>query len=141
MYPILTIYCITIMAVVEEKTRYSEEELREFEVIITNKLEATRNELNFIKETLSRKNDNGTDYTSSSTKLLEDGADVSEKEQLSQSAGRLQKFAQQLEAALIRIKNGTYGICKDTGKLIPQERLRAVPHTQQTIEAKLKASN
>ncbi|WP_460470415.1 TraR/DksA family transcriptional regulator [Emticicia fontis] len=141
MYPILTIYCITIMAVVEEKTRYSEEELREFEVIITNKLEATRNELNFIKETLSRKNDNGTDYTSSSTKLLEDGADVSEKEQLSQSAGRLQKFAQQLEAALIRIKNGTYGICKDTGKLIPKERLRAVPHTQQTIEAKLKASN
>jgi DnaK suppressor protein len=141
MYPILTIYCITIMAVVEEKTRYSEEELREFEVIITNKLEATRNELNFIKETLSRKNDNGTDYTSSSTKLLEDGADVSEKEQLSQSAGRLQKFAQQLEAALIRIKNGTYGICKDTGKLIPKERLRAVPHTQQTIEAKLRASN
>ena len=129
------------MAVVEEKTRYSEEELREFEVIITNKLEATRNELNFIKETLSRKNDNGTDYTSSSMKLLEDGADVSEKEQLSQSAGRLQKFAQQLEAALIRIKNGTYGICKDTGKLIPKERLRAVPHTQQTIEAKLKASN
>ena len=129
------------MAVVEEKTRYSEEELREFEVIITNKLEATRNELNFIKETLSRKNDNGTDYTSSSTKLLEDGADVSEKEQLSQSAGRLQKFAQQLEAALIRIKNGTYGICKDTGKLIPKERLRAVPHTQQTIEAKLKSSN
>ncbi len=129
------------MAVVEEKTRYSEEELREFEVIITNKLEATRNELNFIKETLSRKNDNGTDYTSSSMKLLEDGADVSEKEQLSQSAGRLQKFAQQLEAALIRIKNGTYGICKDTGKLIPKERLRAVPHTQQTIEAKLKVSN
>ncbi|MBA4851703.1 TraR/DksA C4-type zinc finger protein [Emticicia sp. BO119] len=129
------------MAVVEEKTRYSEEELREFEVIITNKLEATRNELNFIKETLSRKNDNGTDYTSSSTKLLEDGADVSEKEQLSQSAGRLQKFAQQLEAALIRIKNGTYGVCKDTGKLIPKERLRAVPHTQQTIEAKLRASN
>lgn len=129
------------MAAVEEKTRYSEEELREFEVIITNKLEATRNELNFIKETLSRKNDNGTDYTSSSMKLLEDGADVSEKEQLSQSAGRLQKFAQQLEAALIRIKNGTYGICKDTGKLIPKERLRAVPHTQQTIEAKLKVSN
>jgi len=129
------------MTVVEERTRYSEEDLREFEVIITKKLEATRNELNFIKETLSRKNDNGTDYTSSSTKLLEDGADVSEKEQLSQSAGRLQKFAQQLEAALIRIKNGTYGVCRDTGKLIPKERLRAVPHTQQTIEAKLKASN
>ncbi|MCU0326190.1 MAG: TraR/DksA C4-type zinc finger protein [Spirosomaceae bacterium] len=128
-------------AVLEEKTRYSEEELKEFEEIIIKKLDATRNEFNVIKETLSRKNDNGTDYTSGSTKMLEDGADVSEKEALSQSAARLQKFAQQLEAALIRIKNGTYGICKDTGKLIPKERLRAVPHTQQTIEAKLRASN
>lgn len=127
--------------VLEEKTRYSEEELKEFEELILRKLDATRNEFNFIKETLSRKNDNGTDYTAGSTKMLEDSADVSEKESLSQSAARLQKFAQQLEAALIRIKNGTYGICKDTGKLIPKERLRAVPHTQQTIEAKLRASN
>jgi len=129
------------MAAVEEKTRYSEDELKEFEVIITQKLEATRNELNFIRETLSRKNDNGTEYTANSTKLMEDGADVSEKEQLSQSAGRLQKLDQQLEAALIKIKNGTYGVCRDTGKLIPKERLRAVTHTQQTIEAKQKASN
>lgn len=136
-----TTLLLILMAAVEEKTRYSEAELREFEVIITQKLDATRNELNFIRETLSRKNDNGTDFTANSTKLMEDGADVSEKEQLSQSAGRLQKFAQQLEAALIRIKNGTYGVCRDTGKLIPKERLRAVPHTQQTIEAKLKASN
>jgi RNA polymerase-binding transcription factor DksA len=60
---------------------------------------------------------------------------------LSQSAARLQKFAIQLENALIRIKNGTYGICVDTGKLIPKERLRAVPHTQQTIEAKLRRSS
>jgi DnaK suppressor protein len=139
--PNITIYCFKIMAEVEEKTRYSEDELKEFETIITQKLEATRNELNFIRETLSRKNDNGTENTANSTKLMEDGADISEKEQLSQSAGRLQKFAQQLEAALIRIKNGTYGVCRDSGKLIPKERLRAVPHTQQTIEAKLKASN
>jgi DnaK suppressor protein len=128
-------------AVLEEKTRYSEEELKEFEEIIVRKLDTTRSEFNFIKETLSRKNDNGTDYTAGSTKMLEDGADVSEKESLSQSAARLQKFAQQLEGALIRIKNGTYGVCKDTGKLIPKERLKAVPHTQQTIEAKLRASN
>ena len=128
------------MAASEEKTRYSAEELAEFEQIILKKLAATNNELGFIKETLSRKNDNGTDFTAGSTKMLEDGADVSEKEQLSQSAARLQKFASQLEAALIRIKNGTYGVCKDTGKLIPKERLRAVPHTQQTIEAKLKHS-
>ena len=96
--------------------------------------------MNFIRETLSRKNDNGTDNTAVGSKTLEDGADVREKEQLSQSASRLQKFASQLEAALIRIKNGTYGICRDSGKLIPKERLRAVPHTQQTIESKLKQS-
>ncbi len=123
--------------VTEEKTHYTESELKEFEEIINKKLAATYNEVNFIRETLSRKNDNGTDNTAVGSKTLEDGADVREKEQLSQSAARLQKFATQLEAALIRIKNGTYGICKDTGKLIPKERLRAVPHTQQTIEAKL----
>jgi RNA polymerase-binding transcription factor DksA len=68
---------------------------------------------------------------------MEDGADSTEKESMSQLAARLQKFSLQLENALIRIKNGTYGVCIDTGKLIPKERLRAVPHTQQTIEAKL----
>jgi len=120
----------------EKNKRYSESDLQEFEHIIHRKLEDTYNELNFIKETLSRRNDNGTDNTAAGTKTLEDGADVREKEQLSQSAARLQKFASQLEAALIRIKNGTYGVCKDTGDLIPKERLRAVPHTQQTIEAK-----
>ena len=124
----------------EEKTRYSDSELAEFQEIINKKLAATYNEVNFIKETLSRKNDNGTDNTAVGSKTLEDGADVREKEQLSQSASRLQKFASQLEAALIRIKNGTYGICKDSGKLIPKERLKAVPHTQQTIEAKMKQS-
>ncbi|WP_019989071.1 TraR/DksA family transcriptional regulator [Rudanella lutea] len=125
----------------EEKKRYSDEELKEFEVLIGQKLEATRGELNYIKETLSKRNDSGTDNTSGNSKLLEDGADTSERENLSQLAGRLQKFIQQLEAAMVRIKNGTYGICKDTGKLIPKERLRAVPHTQQTIEAKLRQSN
>ncbi len=124
----------------EEKNKYSESELAEFEEIILKKLDATNLELNFIRETLSRRNDNGTDNTSVGSKTLEDGADVREKEQLSQSAARLQKFATQLEAALIRIKNGTYGICKDTGRLIPKERLKAVPHTQQTIEAKMKSS-
>ncbi|MGV3559932.1 TraR/DksA family transcriptional regulator [Larkinella arboricola] len=122
----------------EEKKRYSEEELKEFEVLITQKLEASRSELNYIKETLSKRNDSGTDNTSGTSKLLEDGADTSERENFSQLAARQQKFIQQLEAALIRIKNGTYGICIDTGRLIPKERLRAVPHTQQTIEAKLK---
>ncbi len=125
------------MSAQEEKKRYSEEELKEFEEIINSKLEVARKELAYIKDTLSRKNDSGTDNTGAATKLMED-VDTSEREQMSQSAGRLQKFITQLENANIRIKNGTYGICIDTGKLIPKERLRAVPHTQQTIEAKLR---
>lgn len=121
----------------EERTRYSEEELKEFEELIRGKLEGTLSELNYIKDTLSKRNDSGTDNTAGTAKLLEDGADASERENLSQLAARLQKYSTQLENALVRIKNGTYGICIDTGKLIPKERLRVVPHTQQTIEAKL----
>ena len=84
--------------------------------MISQKLDATRSELNYIKETLSKRNDSGTDNTSGNSKLLEDGADTSERENLSQLAARLQKFIQQLDAAMVRIKNGTYGVCKDTGK-------------------------
>jgi DnaK suppressor protein len=125
----------------EENLRYSEEELKEFEELISQKLEQSRKELNYIKQALSKRNDSGTDNTSGTSKLLEDGADTTEKENLSQLAARQQKFTQQLENAMIRIKNGTYGICIDTGKLIPKERLRAVPHTQHSIEAKLKKAN
>jgi len=122
----------------EEKTRYSSEELQEFETLITEKLEKAYTELNYIKETLSRSNDSGIDKTASSLKMLEDGADTAEKESLSQLAGRQQKFIIQLENALIRIKNGTYGICVDSGKLISKARLKAVPHTMHSIEAKLR---
>jgi len=121
----------------KEKERYSAEELKEFEVILNGKLDAARQELAYIKETLTKKNDSGIDSTIGNTKLLEDGADTTEKENLNQLAARMQKFIQQLEYALIRIKNGTYGVCIDTGKLIPKERLRVVPHTQHSIEAKL----
>ncbi|MDQ3392570.1 MAG: TraR/DksA C4-type zinc finger protein [Bacteroidota bacterium] len=121
----------------EDKTRYSEEELKEFEGLISEKLDKAKSELNYIKESLSRRNDSGTDNTAGSLKVLEDGADTSEKENLSQLAARQQKFISQLENALVRIKNGTYGVCVDTGKLIPKERLRAVPHTMHSIEAKL----
>jgi DnaK suppressor protein len=120
----------------EEKLRYSREELNEFEELITEKLNNAKKEVAFIKETLSRRNDSGTDNTASSSKLLEDGADTAEKESLNQLASRQLKFIQQLENALVRIKNGTYGVCIGTGKLIPKERLRAVPHTQHSIEAK-----
>jgi DnaK suppressor protein len=121
----------------EEKLRYSEEELKDFEVLILEKLDKAKKELIYMKEMLSKKNDEGTDNTAGTMKLLEDGADTLEKENFSQLAVRQQKFVTQLENALARIKNGTYGICIDTGKLIPKERLKAVPHTQHSIEAKL----
>lgn len=118
--------------------RYSAEELKEFDALITDKLNKAKEQLNYIKEALSKKNDTGTDATSGNVKSLEDGSDTAEKENLTQLAARQLKFVQQLENASVRIKNGTYGVCIDTGKLIPKERLRAVPHTQHTIEAKMK---
>lgn len=122
----------------DEKSRYSDEELKEFEVLINRKLEKAREEYKILKETLNRNNDEGTDATSGgNTKVLEDGAETAEKENLSQLAARQQKYIANLENALIRIKNGTYGICSVTGKLISKERLIAVPHTTQSIEAKL----
>jgi RNA polymerase-binding transcription factor DksA len=121
----------------EGKTSYSQEELKEFEEIILKKLGSAKEELNMLKESLSKKNDSGTDNTASTSKLLEDGADTLERESLSQLAARQQKFIINLENALVRIKNGTYGVCVDTGKLISKERLRAVPHTMHSIEAKL----
>ncbi|MCU0396805.1 MAG: TraR/DksA C4-type zinc finger protein [Cyclobacteriaceae bacterium] len=125
-------------SVPEDKTRYSEEELKEFEALILEKLEKARNEYRILKETLNRNNDEGTDATSGgNTKVLEDGAETAEKENLSQLAARQQKYITNLENALVRIKNGTYGICSVTGKLIPKERLIAVPHTTQSIEAKM----
>ncbi len=121
----------------EQILRYSEDDLKEFDTIIQEKLDKAKSELGYIKESLSRKNDPGTDNTASGYNSLEDGADAAEKENLNAMAGRLQKFIQQLEYAKIRIKNGTYGVCVDTGKLIPKDRLKAVPHTQHTIEAKM----
>ncbi len=121
----------------QDKTAYSQEELKEFEAIILQKLTSAKEELTSLKESLSKKNDTGTDYTASTSKLLEDGADTLERESLSQLAARQQKFVINLENALIRIKNGTYGICVDTGRLISKERLKAVPHTMHSIEAKL----
>jgi RNA polymerase-binding transcription factor DksA len=122
----------------DERTRYSEEELKEFEALILRKLDKAREEYKILKDTLNRNNDEGTDATSGgNTKVLEDGAETAEKENLSQLAARQQKYISNLENALIRIKNGTYGICSVTGKLIPKERLIAVPHTTQSIEAKM----
>lgn len=128
----------TKVAVPDDRTRYSEEELKEFETLIKGKLEKARDEFKLLKDTLNRNNDEGTDSTSGgNTKVLEDGAETAEKENLSQLAARQLKYITNLENALVRIKNGTYGICTVTGKLISKERLIAVPHTTQSIEAKM----
>lgn len=122
----------------EDKNRYSADELKEFEAIIQGKLAETNAELKYLRAALSKKNDPGTDDTSGNSKVMEDGAETQEKESMNQLAVRQQKFAKSLENALMRIKNGTYGVCIDSGKLISKERLRLVPHTQHSIEAKLK---
>lgn len=126
------------MSSIENKQRYSDDELKEFEILISEKLAQANKELQYIKDTLTKRNDQGTEATAGSNKSLEDGADNLEKENLTQLAARLLKFINQMELAMIRIRNKTYGICIDTGKLIPKERLKLVPHTQHTIEAKQK---
>ncbi|MEO3402656.1 TraR/DksA C4-type zinc finger protein [Mucilaginibacter sp. CAU 1740] len=122
----------------QEKTRYSEADLQEFKGIILDKMRIAREELNSLATSLSSPNANGTDDTAGTYKTLEDGSATLEKEQINQLAARQKKFIEQLEAALVRIENKTYGVCRETGKLIPKERLRAVPHTTLSMEAKLK---
>lgn len=119
------------------KTRYSDKELDEFRVIIETKLEESRRELSLLQAQMTAANEHGTDDTAGTFKMLEDGSESLAKEEAGQLAGRQKKFIEQLENALIRIENKTYGICRVTGKLIPKERLRAVPHTTQSIEAKI----
>ncbi len=120
-----------------EKSRYSDSELQEFKEIIEKKLASSTEELNNLLKSLQTSNENGTDDTGSVYKTLEDGSSTMQKESISQMAARLKKFIQNLQAALVRIENHTYGICRVTGKLISKERLRAVPHTTQSMEAKL----
>ena len=120
-----------------EKTRYSDSELQEFKELILEKLKSSREELLSLTSSLSNPNSNGTEDTSGAYKTLEDGSATLEKEQINQLAARQKKFIDNLEAALVRIENKTYGICRETGKLIQKERLRAVPHATLSMEAKL----
>ncbi len=122
----------------EEKLRYSDEELEEFKQIILEKLEKARKELEFLNESILNPNENDITDTYQVNKLLDDNSWAIEKENLSQLAERQRKFIKNLEAALVRIENKTYGICRETGKLISKERLRAVPHATLSIEAKQK---
>ena len=119
-----------------DKLRYSDEELEEFRAIILEKLELTKRDYKKVMDELSKGNENGVDDTSPTFHALEEGCEAQTKAQLMQLAARSQKFIQGLQAALLRIDNKTYGICRETGKLIPKERLRAVPHATLSIEAK-----
>lgn len=120
----------------KEKKRYSDEELEEFKQIILSKLELAKRDYQQMMDTLSNKNGNDVDDTMPTYKILEEGSMTQTKEELTTMAARQQKFIQALQAALVRIENKTYGICRVTGKLIPKERLRAVPHATLSIEAK-----
>jgi DnaK suppressor protein len=121
----------------DTRTRYSDAELKEFKELILKKLSEAQKDFELLKSTLSHKDDHGTDDTSPTFKLLEDGSDVLSKEETAHLASRQEKFIQNLQNALIRIENKTYGICRATGKLISKERLRSVPHATLAIEAKL----
>lgn len=120
---------------VVEKKRYTDEELQEFKEIILAKLEKARENLTILADAFSNDEHDISD-TSPTFKVLEEGASTLSKEESGRLAQRQQKFIQHLEAALIRIENKTYGICRETGKLIPKERLMAVPHATLSIEAK-----
>ena len=119
-----------------EKNRYTEEELQEFREIILKKLEKAREDYEILKSSISHEESNDTMDTSPTFKVLEEGATTLSKEEAGRLAQRQSKFIQHLQAALVRIENRTYGICRDTGKLISKERLRAVPHATLCIEAK-----
>lgn len=120
----------------DEKLRYSDAELQEFKKLIQDKIAKAENDLGLIKESFINNQNNGTDDTSPTFKAFEEGAETLSKEQNAILASRQEKFLRDLKHALIRIENKTYGICRVTGKLIPKERLQAVPHATLSIEAK-----
>lgn len=120
-----------------EKTRYTDEELAEFRELITEKLQVAREQYDEIIATMNKRNSNDIDDTMPTYHALEEGSFTQSLEEQMASAQRLQKFITGLQAALVRIENKTYGICRVTKKLIPKERLRAVPHATLSIEAKL----
>ncbi len=120
-----------------EKTRYTDEELQEFKEIILKKLDKARQDLAILTEAFTSSGENDISDTSPTFKVLEEGYQVMSKEENSKLAARQDKFIKSLENALIRIENKTYGICRETGKLISKERLRIVPHATLSIDAKL----
>ena len=125
------------MVEIDERTRYSDAELAEFRDIIDKKLVIARADLDLLTSTIYGEGNNGTDDTSPTFKVLEEGAAILSKDESNRLAQRQRKFINHLEVALIRIENKTYGICRETGKLINKDRLRLVPHATLSMEAKL----
>ena len=123
-----------------KKTRYSDEELEEFKQIILDKLGKAKEDLELLTEAYSNNSEHDTNDTSPTFKVLEEGQQVLSKEENSRLAARQHRFISNLKNALVRIENKSYGICRETGKLIGKERLRAVPHATLSIDAKLKQS-
>ncbi len=121
-----------------EKERYSDAELEEFKEIILKKLEIAKENLDELQRSLSHADDNTTDDTSPTFKMMEDGSETLGREETAQLAARQEKFISALENALLRIQNKVYGVCRVTGKLINKERLKLVPHATLSIEAKQK---
>ncbi|MDO5570389.1 MAG: TraR/DksA C4-type zinc finger protein [Bacteroidales bacterium] len=119
-----------------EKTRYSDAELEEFKAVITDKLEKAYKDYDLLKAAVMNTDGNDDADTAPTFKVLEEGASTLSKEEAGQLAQRQMKFIQHLRAALVRIENKTYGVCRETGKLIPKERLMAVPHATLSIDAK-----
>ena len=120
------------------ETRYSDNDLQEFQALIEEKLAVARENYDELQRALSHSDDNTTDDTAPTFKMMEDGSETMSREETAQLAARQQKFIVNLENALLRITNKTYGICRVTGKLIPKARLRLVPHATMSIEAKNK---
>lgn len=125
----------------QERTHYSDEELVEFRELILDKIDKARHDLVLLTEAYTNSGGNDIMDTSPTFKVLEEGYQVLSKEENARLAGRQEKFIQSLENALVRIENKTYGICRETGKLISKERLRSVPHATLSMEAKLKRSS
>lgn len=120
----------------KEKNKYSESELQEFKEIILKKLAEAKEDYEMLKGSLTHKDDHGTDDTSRTFNMMEDGSETLMREEMANLANRKEKFILNLEMALVRIENGTYGVCRATGKLISKERLKLVPHATLSIEAK-----
>jgi len=124
------------MTMAKDKTRYSDEELQEFKDLINRKLQEAQEDYQLLKGSLSHNDDHGTDDTGRTFNMMEDGSETLSREEVAQLAARQEKFIQNLQAALVRIQNKTYGICRISGTLIPKERLRLVPHATMSIDAK-----